>query len=95
MVSIERCLSIFIFKKKEHCRGLLVDLTRICGLHLISLSITVCDPPDSAHECVLIKTVITVFLHPEDNPDQLNDQIVDVFNNAIADGTLFRLISNQ
>lgn len=53
-----------------------------------------CDPVDGNNECVIMKTVVTVFLDDEESPEKMRDLILDGFNAAIDNGSLLGLLWN-
>ena len=63
-------------------------------IYLHFLMILVCDVIDGIHECVIVKTVVTVFLEPDEDPTEVRRKILDGFNAAFNDGTFFEALPN-
>jgi len=53
----------------------------------------VCDPVNGTDECIIIKTVVTLFRGVDENADEIRSSIVKEFNDAINDGTFFTVLS--
>lgn len=54
---------------------------------------TECDASVDNHNCVIIKTVITVFIDEDENADRVRDDVFDGFNQALSDGSFLDLLN--
>jgi len=53
-----------------------------------------CETGDKSSECVLIRTVVTVYLEPDEDPLKTRRDIVNGFNEALNDGSFFKALPN-